>query len=142
MKKIFGMLSLIAMLTVAFTLQASANSIGHEVLYLEQSYDQAVVVQDFANVGIEVEFDSNGFIQERVNSVTYLTFGGVIDKPDIVLSRLRYNILNFETNNIFKYLPFEVGWTIEKYSLCKNSIVVFKDLPFEVGWTIEKQLNN
>ena len=135
MKRILGVLSLIAILTVAFTSQASANDIGNEVVYIGQSYDQTIVVRHFADAGIEIEFDSNGFINVADSSVNYIASGEDVEIPDIVSRDLYYTIFKTETINTWKDLPFEVGWTNEKTTLYKfkNSIVVWKDLPFEVG---------
>ena len=114
MKKIFALFSLIAILTVVFTSQTLAND--HEVI------DQTKVTL-------------------TVDAVNYLTFGGVIDKPDIVSSDLYYTIFNIETIHTYKDLPFEVGWTIGKSTIIyntENPIYTYIDLPFEVGWNIEK----
>ena len=111
MKKIFALLSLIAILTVVFTSQTLAND--HTVM----------VTQTKFNV--------------TVDTVNYSTFGGVIDKPDIVSNDLYSTIFDTEMINTWKDLPFEVGWTIGKSTIInkvEDSIVVWKDLPFEVGW--------
>ena len=113
MKRIFALLSLIAMLTVVFTSQTLAN-------------DHTVMV-----MGIQTKFNVT------VDTVNYTTFGGVIDKPDIVSNDLYTTIFETEMINTWKDCPFEVGWTIGKSTIInkvENSIVVRKDLPFEVGW--------
>ena len=114
MKKIFALLSLIAMLTVVFTSQTLAN-------------DHTVIVK-------ELKMDVT------VDAVNYPTFGGVVDKPDI-FSRDFYTIIFVtETTDTFKDLPFEVGWIFEKSTIIskfENQLVVRKDLPFEVGWNVE-----
>jgi len=115
MKKIFALLSLIAMLTVVFTSQTLAND--HTVM----------VTQTKFNV--------------TVDTVNYSTFGGVIDKPDIVSNDLYSIIFDTETIHTYKDLPFEVGWTIGKSTIIyntENPIYTYIDLPFEVGWNIEK----
>ena len=112
MKKLFALLSLIAMLTVVFTSQTLAND--HKVV-----------------MAIHTKF------HVAVDTVNYEAKGGV-DKPDIVSRDFYTIIFKAEMIDTWKDCPFEVGWTIgNHYVITKseNQIIVRKDLPFEVGWT-------
>jgi hypothetical protein len=133
MRKIFGVLSLTAILMVAFTSKASANS-GQNTDNIEFSVSFET---DLVFVNGVVNTIENVFLYVTVESVNYLTFGGVVDKPDIGSNKLFYNTFKTETTNIWKDLPIKVGWTIENSNTInkiKDSIIVRKDLPFEVGW--------
>ena len=115
MKKIFALLSLIAILTVVFTSQTLAND--HTVI-------MATETQSFINVAVDT-----------VNR----TDCGVENVNVNIVSRDLYNtIFKAEMINTWKDLPFEVGWTIEKSNIINKAETItntYKDLPIKVGWS-------
>lgn len=147
MKKIFGVLSLIAVLTISFASEAVAsdNDVGFE--YVATTYSPDNVVVAVVEVPMFIEF-----INVADESVNYIAskedvkIPDIVSKDSVINSTNHANIflpfevglssetINFDTNNLGTnyaniYLPFEVGLT-------SNGVDnEFKDLPFEVGWT-------
>jgi len=110
MKKIFALLSLIAILTVVFTSQTLAN-------------DHTVMV-----MGIQTKFNVT------VDTVNYTAYGVEDVSTNIVSKGSLYIISDTKFERLD--LPFEVGWTFKSFIVSKVNFEKFErlDLPFEVGW--------
>lgn len=128
MKKIFGALSLIAILTVAFTSQASANGIDNSVEFVVNvdypSIDIAVATVEVPSVFVVFNVTENSV--NYIASVEDLKIPDIVSKDSIIKS----------VNNSKVHLPFEVGLTSEATNV-KDTETNYSEvhLPFEVGLT-------
>jgi hypothetical protein len=128
MKKIFGVLSLIAILTVSFTLQASANGIDNNVEFVV-SVDYPSIEVAVATVEVPTVFE---FINVTDNSVNYIASGEGVDIPDIDSRDSAINLNNFSVT----HLPFEVGLLSEasyKNTISPNLNEYIKDYNYTYG---------
>jgi len=103
MKKIFGVLSLIAILTVAFTLQASANGIDNNVEFVVSVEHPSVVIA-VATLEVPKLFGVFNPTGEPVTKTAQSE--GDVEIPDIVS---KDSAINLGNNFAVTHLPFEVG---------------------------------
>jgi len=108
MKRIFGVLSLIAILTVAFTSQASANGIDNNVEFVVSVDYHPNVVIAVATLEVPKVF---GFINVADNSVNYIASWEGVEIPDIDSRDSVINLNDFSAT----HLPFEVGLLSEAF---------------------------
>lgn len=115
MKKIFGMLSLIAILMVAFT-------------------SQAVALDEQLNVECVSDYDGHDSVTMEFTTTSEFNLPFEVGWTN----GSSYNIIfnSIETTN-FTDAPFEVGWTtnISNINDTISEATNFIDIPFEVGWT-------
>lgn len=103
MKKIFGILSLIAILTVAFSTKAIASDADEVSVEFVASFDSA----DFVAVALVDVPNLVGVLNVADESVSNTANGEVVISTNIA-SR---GVYIASTNNYAKvFLPFEVGW--------------------------------
>jgi len=117
MKKIFGMLSLIAILTVAFTSKAIASEADN----VSTEYVASLDAPDFiAAAVVDMEVAKVSTLTEVFNvadvSVSSIASGEGVDITEIVTGHEhtatvvgKYNKASFGHEKVF--LPFEVGWS-------------------------------
>jgi len=101
MKKIFGVLSLIAILTVTFVTNASANGIDNNVEFVV-SVDYPSIEVAVATVEVPTVFE---FINVTDLSVKEFASGEGVYIPDFVSKDSAINSVNYSK----VFLPFEVG---------------------------------
>lgn len=116
MKKIFGMLSLIAILTVAF----SSNAIASDAENVSTEFVASLDSPDFVVLGA-VEAPTVEFFNVADVSVSSLASGEGVDSAEIVSGHEHtakavdtYNKDSFSHEKVF--LPFEVGWSAKIFN--------------------------
>lgn len=120
MKRIFALLSLFAMLMVAFTSQAF--DFDHTVkMGMETQKVFALSLQKI-NVVADCDFEVRWYRCNESDSTIFAT----------------------ETSDTFEDLPFKVGWCVVTTNIIcnlKNQVIARKDLPNEVGWCASTTTN-
>ncbi len=131
MKKIFGVFSLIAILPVAFTSQASANSGKTDnIEFVVVSTDTYPTVVNMVATPTE-----SILFYVTVSSVNYIASVEDLKPNNEYSARTLYSYTNYAKI----HLPFEVGLTNKNFNTYYSNYTSARnlariDLPFVVGW--------